>query len=58
MKIFAGGPLDLVDATRPIYAGGAKLDLDLLRRVAEAYGRNTAISLDRLVEGCGIKFQF
>jgi hypothetical protein len=49
MKVFAGGPLDVFDATRAIAAGGAKLDRELLRRLAKAYGRDTAISLDRLL---------
>jgi hypothetical protein len=35
MKVFfAGGPMDIVDATRAISAGRHSLDLDLLRRLA------------------------
>jgi hypothetical protein len=51
MKVFAGGPLDLVDATRAIAAGDTKLDRKLLRRLAKAYGRDTATSLEPLLAG-------
>ncbi|MEP6885897.1 MAG: hypothetical protein ABJC66_14210 [Gammaproteobacteria bacterium] len=49
MKAFAGGPLDLLDAARAIAAAGETLDKPLLRRLAQAYGRDAAISLDRLL---------
>jgi hypothetical protein len=51
MKVFAGGPVDLVDATRAICAGRNSLDLDLLRRVAKRYGRDASESLERLLAG-------
>jgi hypothetical protein len=49
MKVFAGGPMDLVDAKRAISAAGATLDLDLLRRLAQRYGRSVAVSLEQLL---------
>jgi predicted nucleotidyltransferase len=51
MKVFAGGPMDIVDATRAISAGRDSLDLDLLRRLAKRYGRDTSESLERLLAG-------
>jgi len=51
MKAFAGGPMDLVDAARAITAGGASLDLDLVRRLAKRFGREASESLDRLLKG-------
>jgi len=35
MKVFAGGPMDLVDATRAISAGRNSLDFDLMRRLCQ-----------------------
>jgi hypothetical protein len=49
MKVFAGGPVDLVDAARAISAGRDSLDLDLMRRLAKGYGRDTSDSLERLL---------
>lgn len=49
MKVFAGGPLDLVDARRAIAAAGPSLDLPLTRRLAVAFGRDAADALDRLL---------
>ena len=51
MKVFAGGPVDLIDAKRAICAAGNSLDLDLLRRVAQRYGRDASESLERLLAG-------
>jgi hypothetical protein len=51
MKVFAGGPVDLIDAKRAICAAGNSLDLDLLHRVAKRYGRDAAESLERLLAG-------
>ncbi|MGH8210999.1 MAG: hypothetical protein ACREU6_15680 [Steroidobacteraceae bacterium] len=51
MKVFAGGPMDLVDATRAILASRDSLDLDLLRRLAKRYGRDASESLERLLVG-------
>jgi len=50
MKVFAGGPLDLVDARRAIAAAGPSLDLALTRRLARAFGRDAADALHRLLE--------
>ena len=49
MKVFAGGPLDLVDAGRAIAAAGTSLDLPLTQRLALAFGRDAAIALQRLL---------
>lgn len=49
MKAFAGGPMDLVDAARAIAAGGASLDVELVRRLAKRFGREASESVDRLL---------
>jgi hypothetical protein len=49
MKVFAGGPLDLVDATRAIAGAVGSLDVDLLRQLAGRYGREAGESLERLL---------
>ncbi len=49
MKVFAGGPMDLVDAARAVSAGRNSLDFDLLRRLAKRYGRDASASLERLL---------
>jgi hypothetical protein len=51
MKVFAGGPVDLVDAGRAITAAGASLDRELVRRVAKRFGRQTSQSLEQLLQG-------
>jgi predicted nucleotidyltransferase len=51
MKVFAGGPMDLVDATRAISAGRDSLDFDLMRRLAKRYGRDASESLEHLLGG-------
>lgn len=51
MKVFAGGPMDLLDAARAISAGGGSLDRDLVRRLAKQYGRDAADALERLLTG-------
>jgi len=51
MKVFAGGPMDLSDASRAILASGESLDLKLVRRLARRYGRDAIESLDRLLAG-------
>jgi hypothetical protein len=53
MKIFAGGPQDLSDARHVIDAASDQLDLALLRRLAEKYGRQTALSLEALLSKMG-----
>ena len=49
MKVFAGGPMDLLDATRAISAGRTSLDFDLMRRLAKRYGRDASEALERLL---------
>ena len=49
MKAFAGGPMDIVDATRARAAAGASLDEALLRRLAKQYGRDTLQVVERLL---------
>jgi predicted nucleotidyltransferase len=51
MKVFAGGPIDIVDATRAISAGRNSLDLALLRRLAMRYGHDAADALERVLAG-------
>ena len=53
MKIFAGGPQDLSDARHVIDAASDQIDLALLRRLAEQYGRQTALSLEALLSNAG-----
>jgi predicted nucleotidyltransferase len=50
-KVFAGGPMALIDATRAITAAGVALDRELVRRVAKRFGRDALDSLDRLLKG-------
>lgn len=47
MKVFAGGPLDVVDARRAILARGESLNRDLLRRLAANYGPGAVAALER-----------
>jgi predicted nucleotidyltransferase len=47
MKAFAGGPVDLADARAVIDLDRGSLDLELLRRLAQRFGRDAA----RVVEG-------
>jgi predicted nucleotidyltransferase len=49
MKVFAGGPMDLLDAARAISAGRDSLDFDLIRRLAKRYGRDASVALERLL---------
>jgi predicted nucleotidyltransferase len=51
MKCFAGGPQDLADARVVLSAGGAPLDVDLLRRMTRRYGRHAADALERILVG-------
>jgi hypothetical protein len=51
MKVFAGGPIDIVDAARAIAASRDTLDLDLLRLLAKRYGREAADTLERVLKG-------
>jgi hypothetical protein len=49
MKVFAGGPMDIVDATRAISAGSDSLDVELIRRLAKRYGTAASEALERLL---------
>lgn len=51
MKAFAGGPMDIVDATRAIAAAAGSLDKELLRRLAKRYGREALELVERLLMG-------
>jgi hypothetical protein len=51
MKAFAGGPMDIVDATRAIAAAGSSLDEALLRRLGKQYGSDALQVIDRLLVG-------
>ncbi len=50
MKAFAGGPMDIVDATRAIAAAGDSLDKELLRRLGKRYGREALQLIERLLQ--------
>jgi predicted nucleotidyltransferase len=50
MKAFAGGPMDVLDATRAITAAGNSLDAELLRRLATKYGRDALVLVERLLK--------
>ena len=49
MKAFAGGPIDRVDAERAISAATVSLNLDLVRRLAQGYGRDASELLERML---------
>ena len=49
MKVFAGGPLDLLDAARALSAGGTSVDLSLVRRLAGGFGKDAERALERLL---------
>jgi hypothetical protein len=49
MKAFAGGPVDLLDASSALDAAGQSLDRDLLRRIATSYGREAAAAVETLL---------
>jgi hypothetical protein len=51
MKAFAGGPVDLLDASRAMDAAGQLLDTDLLRRLAAGYGRDAVAVVEKLLAG-------
>jgi len=50
MKAFAGGPQDLADARNAILLGRDSLDLNLVRALAQRYGREAAAALEALVK--------
>ena len=49
MKCFAPGPQHLLDARAAYRAADGSLDLDLLRRVAHKFGRDSADRLDQIL---------
>ncbi len=49
MKVFAGGPQDIVDARNAIDISRESLDLDLLRKLALQFGRACAATLETLL---------
>ena len=49
MKVFAGGPQDIVDARHAIAAASGTLDLPLLRRLGSRYGHAAAAALEALL---------
>jgi predicted nucleotidyltransferase len=49
MKAFAGGPVDLADARAVIELDRKSLDLELLRRLAQRFGRNAARVVEDLM---------
>jgi predicted nucleotidyltransferase len=55
MKAFAGGPVDLLDASHAIEAAGGSLDHQLLRRLAAGYGRESAAVVESLLAEPGRK---
>lgn len=48
MKAFAGGPQDLADARGALGAAGS-LDMQLLRRLADRYGKDAGAALEKLL---------
>ena len=48
-KLYAAGPLDLVDAEGLVKSDRATLDVDLLRRLADRYGSATRARLETLL---------
>lgn len=50
MKAFAGGPVDLADARAVIELDRESLDLDLLRRLAQRFGRGVARTMEDLID--------
>jgi predicted nucleotidyltransferase len=49
MKAFAGGPVDLADARAVIDLNGGSLDVELLRRLAQRFGRETVNAIELLI---------
>jgi len=49
MKVFAGGPQDIADAANALEVAAGSVDLLLLRRLADRFGRATAASLEALL---------
>jgi predicted nucleotidyltransferase len=51
MKAFAGGPVDLADARAVMDMDRSSVDLELLRRLAQRFGRDTLQVVDALLGG-------
>ncbi len=49
MKAFAGGPVDLADARAVMDLDRGSLDVELLRRLAQRFGRETAKTVEDLI---------
>ncbi len=49
MKAFAGGPVDLADARAVLDLDRSSFDIDLLRRLAQRFGRDTASVVETLL---------
>lgn len=49
MKAFAGGPVDLADARAVIEQDRGSLDVELLRRLAQGFGRETMKADESLI---------
>jgi hypothetical protein len=50
MKIFAGGPQDMLDVRGILQVSREHLNSDLLRRVARRYGSRVVQALDKLLK--------
>jgi len=57
MKAFAGGPVDLADVRVIIELDREALDLELLRRLAQRFGRDATRAIDQLIGGAGIQIE-
>jgi len=53
MKVFAGGPQDLADASNAIAVIGPSLDVELVKRLARRYGREAERNLQKILDGTG-----
>jgi predicted nucleotidyltransferase len=51
MKAFAGGPVDLADARAVIDLDRESLDFELLRWLAQRFGRDAARTVEDLIGG-------
>jgi predicted nucleotidyltransferase len=51
MKAFAGGPVELADARAVIEQDRRSLDVELLRRLAQRFGRETVNAVESLISG-------
>lgn len=49
MKLFAGSPQDVADATTALEVATGSVDLELLRRLSRRYGADTARSLENVL---------